>query len=766
MFSHKTLELDKILLLISEYTFSDSAKTMILETMPNNKEHLVLENLNQTNELKTFILNYGKLPFINDFDILKIVHQIKSFNYLKIDDLIKIKKYILMEKTFESYKSTITNHPITYNLWLKDLKHHKEVLNIINSKISDDDLIYDDATLELKNIRQNLKSKTKLLDRLLESVLDRYQNYLNERIIVTRSGRYAIPIKETYKNKVKGIIHDISASKQTVYIEPEEIRQTTQDIEYLKRLEENEEIKILTQILTEIKPHQLELLLHIENMVHLDNLHAKALYAIDIRGILPIINPIGKIYLLQARHPLIDPKIVVPIDVSLSKEQNVLMITGPNTGGKTVALKTVGLLTLMLQSGILVPASENSQMSIFNQVFADIGDEQSIQQSLSTFSSHLTKIKTMFDKLKSKALILLDELGSGTDPVEGVSLAISIIDNLRQKKDIRMILTTHYSELKLYAYEHEDILTASVAFDEKSLKPLYQLRLGVAGSSHALSIASRLGIPKDIIDHAQKLLNGRQSNLAKSLEKLSKEQNELDELKLEFQNKVNELNTEIELYQSKIKNFEVNRDIMLEKIRQKELKKHEKLKEELVQMIDELSKKSQITTPEVASIKGKLNKGVTPSKFETDEVIKVGDYVVIENYGQEGIVTEIRKDKYYVSAGLFELPFNKSDLKKTQKKIKKEEPKKVKYTGSNPSKAPAFELDLRGKRYEEVAVLMDKAIDDALLSNTSYIRVIHGFGTGAVRKAVYAYIKTSPYIKSHRYGTEGEGLNGVTVITL
>src|SRR5690606_6665380 len=435
---------------------------------------------------------------------------------------------------------------------------------------------------------------------------------------------------------------------------------------------------ILRDLTHKIEPFYETLNSNLEIINELDLIQAKALYAMTIEAIKPNLNNQGNIILKECRHPLLDKDIVVPIDVRLTKEQPILLITGPNTGGKTVALKTVGLFTLMTQTGLLIPAKEGSEVAVFNHIFADIGDEQSIQQSLSTFSSHLTKIKVMFDQMRGQSLILLDELGSGTDPVEGVSLAIAIIDEIRKNKQNRMIVTTHYSELKLYAFEQDDILNASVAFDQESLKPLYKLQLGIAGSSHALKIAKRLGLKKDVILHAENLLEGRKSNLAKSIEKLNFEQQAVENLREELKKKELELQKQIQSYKDKTAYLEKEKNQLLDQIKQKELKRYEKLKQEALDLIEELSSKQSLSKPEQADLKGKLNKQESVNTKLTKEKLNVGDYVYIETYQQEGEIIGIKKDKFVVAFGQFELEFSESQLRKTDKpKFTTSKPKKV-----------------------------------------------------------------------------------------
>jgi DNA mismatch repair protein MutS2 len=422
----------------------------------------------------------------------------------------------------------------------------------------------------------------------------------------------------------------------------------------------------------------------------------------------------------------------------------------------------------MTQCGILIPAHESSEIAIFDQVFADIGDEQSISQSLSTFSSHLTKIIMMIENIKDNTLVLLDELGSGTDPNEGVSLAIAILNEFK-KYDIRMMVTTHYSELKSYAYEETNMSTASVAFDKKTLKPLYYLQMGTTGSSHAFLIAKRLGLKDEIVGDALTIFQGRQTDLAKIMEKLNDEMLYLEKQKEKLSQEITLVKKTKEEYNLAKEKLYKEQDEILEKVRVKEETKWNELKNEAKELIMLLQSKKELSNPELADLKFKLNK--TNSLSETYRItddIESGDEVFILPYQQYGIVKSIKNESYQVIFGKFDMQFKKSDLRKEAKKV---DPKKVIKrekieTGSTPERKASFEIDLRGFRFDEVKDELDQAIDQALLSGLSSLRIIHGFGSGAVRKAVYDYIKSSSYIKTSRFGGEGEGLNGVTIITL
>ncbi len=765
-YSLKTLELNIILEEVAKYGISLKVKNLILDTKPSSSFQVVKDLLNKTDELFHLFELYGSFPFINDYEISKIINTLKVINYLSIKDIIKIKDFVSMTNLFSAYNKQVDlNYPLIKEL-LKQIVPITEISKLINNIFDSNNEILSNASKELSEIRRKINSKNNELDKRLQNILRKYQSYLNENLIVMRENRYTIPIKDAYKRQVKGVVHDLSQSGQTVYIEPDEIREISQEIEFLKKEEEKEVIKILTLLTKELKPFVNDLLFQVDILVTLDTISAKALYAKEIKGVKPKINNDGIINLIKARHPLINKDLVVPIDVSLDSNYKVLMITGPNTGGKTVALKTVGLLTLMAQSGLLIPALKDSNIAIFNQVLADIGDEQSIVQSLSTFSSHISKIKNMVENLKVNSLILLDELGSGTDPVEGVSLAKSIINYLKNFPKTRLILTTHYSELKMYAFSEEDILTASVSFDLETLMPLYKLKLGIAGSSNALLIAEKLGLNINIIKDAKTILNENRSNLSFSLEKLTNEQNKLENLKDELLLKEKKLETKIKLYEEELKRLELNKNKIIEDVKSKELKKYEQMKKEALNILEELSKKKVLSTPEYAKYKGIINQKEPKKVKEKSLLIKLGDHVLVTPYNEVGIVTKVKNKDYYVSFGNFELPFKSNDLIKTDEPLKKKEEVITKDISSTPTKNASFELDLRGVRYIDVNDLLDKAIDDALLANLPSLRIIHGFGTGAIRKAVYEYIKNSTTIKSHRYGGEGEGLNGVTIITL
>jgi len=767
----KTLELNQILDKISLYAKTHTIKDEILNLEPQVNLESIQEELTLVSDMFLLQNRAGIIPLIDDFDIHQLLKYASLDRVYTIKDLLYIRLFLSMEKdVINYYKETIKNK-ISINSLIKyfdELNNHEHLLSYLNSKMDIDGLILDDATVELSKIRRELSRLDKHLIDKLHKIINDNQSLLNEHVIVLRNNRFCIPVKDTFKNRIKGVIHDYSSSMQTVYIEPESTRQITAEIESLKVMETKEIEKIVALMSEEVFKSEESLKTNLDIFLALDFIQSKARYAKEIDGQMPKINHEKRISLVHAKHPLLDFKTAIPINLELNDKIKALLITGPNTGGKTVALKTVGLLTLMTQCGILIPAHESSEIAIFDQVFADIGDEQSISQSLSTFSSHLTKIIMMIENIKDNTLVLLDELGSGTDPNEGVSLAIAILNEFK-KYDIRMMVTTHYSELKSYAYEETNMSTASVAFDKKTLKPLYYLQMGTTGSSHAFLIAKRLGLKDEIVGDALTIFQGRQTDLAKIMEKLNDEMLYLEKQKEKLSQEITLVKKTKEEYNLAKEKLYKEQDEILEKVRVKEETKWNELKNEAKELIMLLQSKKELSNPELADLKFKLNK--TNSLSETYRItddIESGDEVFILPYQQYGIVKSIKNESYQVIFGKFDMQFKKSDLRKEAKKV---DPKKVIKrekieTGSTPERKASFEIDLRGFRFDEVKDELDQAIDQALLSGLSSLRIIHGFGSGAVRKAVYDYIKSSSYIKTSRFGGEGEGLNGVTIITL
>lgn len=768
IFSEKTLEFDKILNIIETYAYSRYAKEAILNLPILTDINEIRRLLSETTDAKTAILRHTKLSLDTNYEIDEELKRLKINLILTIPEVLKMRNFLETELKIYKFQKELKRLVIP-TIYLDEIFNliitHQDILDKINQTIDYDGVIFDGATKELARIRKNLRSKQNSLLEKLDKVKEKYQNYLNEKTTVIRNDRYCLVVQDSFKNKVKGVIHDFSSSKRSVYIEPDETREITQAIEELKLEEAKEILKILAEITNYLYEISEDLTNNLEVIKRLDIIFAKAEYATIIDAYMPNLNQDLEINLIKAKHPLLDPNTAVPINFKLEKDAKTMLITGPNTGGKTVALKTIGLLTLMTQAGILIPAFETSNLKIFDNIYADIGDEQSLEQSLSTFSSHMTKIINTVNNATPIDLILIDELGSGTDPVEGTALAISIIDYLK-KLDVSLIVTTHYSELKLYAYETPGIITASVAFDVDTLKPLYYLQTGVSGSSNALLISKRLGLKEEILTASQTLVSGRKTDNEKILEKLHQEREEVLKLKDELTIDKDKLEEEIKHYQNLSEQMAIEQTKTLNVIKDQESKLWEKRRLELDQVIKELKLKNSLSVKEESEVKQRI-KIDEQTKINFDYNFKVGDYVLVIDYQQTGKITKIKDEKYTVDLGRFSLDFKKEDLRITAKPVEKKTERRLKVgVKDDIDRTAKLELDLRGVRYDEVWSLLDKAIDNSLLTGVKTLTVIHGFGTGAVKKAVHNYLKSSTLVESYRAGGEHEGMLGVTVITL
>lgn len=769
-YSLDTLEFNIIKSKIEKYTYSSHAKEHINNLSPAKNFSEAKSLLNETNELVKINAKYGKIPFLSYFDNTIFINKFVLRNY-DITEFLYLRLFINMTNEILKYYKTFKdefNLKYTYNYFnLFENKYLNERLNIV---FNDQGEINDNASNELLKIRKDILKKENELNSKITSLLKKYQNYLSEDVITIRNNRPCLSVKEGSKNRVKGIIHDVSNSKQTVFIEPMVSVEINREIEILKNLEKKEIEKILKELSNLVNESFNDYKNNLNILINLDIINSKALYSLNTNGILPNLNNEGIIDLIDAKHPLIDNDKVVPISLKLNNENNTLLITGPNTGGKTVTLKTVGLLTVMLLSGILIQVNEESNLSFFDNVFVDIGDEQSILNSLSTFSSHITKIIYFIKNITNKSLVLLDELGSGTDPNEGVALAISIIEEIR-KYDIRLIVTSHFSELKTYAYEKEGINLASVDFDVKTLKPLYKLRHGIVGQSHARLIAKRLGMKDSVINKANELFLERESELSKIINKLNIEKEELEKEKEQIRLLENKYNEEITKLNETKEILLNEQNVLLKRIREKEEEKWNKKILEVNNLIKEIEKdKKNIKEHKIADLKGKINVSVKDKEIvNINEKLNVSDLVYIIPYQQYGHIKEINGKNYLVNFGNFDLTFKRTDLrleKREQKPKKIIKPKRKETLKHDYDKTGSMRVDLRGFRYEEVKEELDKRIDQALLSNIATLTIIHGYGTFVVKKAVDDYIRNSNLIKSSREGGEGEGLKGVTIINL
>ncbi|MBR6071756.1 MAG: endonuclease MutS2 [Acholeplasmatales bacterium] len=771
MYDFNTLEFNKILSNLVLYAKGSYAKNQILENKLDYSYDEIKKRLEEVKAANEAIVKFGDLPYCvitNIKENIKRSSQGGILNPNELNDVVKlidnVKDVINYQKELERLKANITPISIYFNK-LSLPKTLKTNITLAISPLGD---VLDNASRELFTIRRSIKSLENRLRAKLNELLDSKINMLSERLIVERNFRMCLPVKIEYKNSIDGIVHDISSSNTTCYIEPKEGFEISNQIELFKE-KEKKEIESILKSLTLLVSSEAELLLDdIDNLTNLDVIYAKANMGIKHNYSIVNVNFEPKFNIKRCKHPLIDEEKCVPIDVNLGDKFNIIVITGPNTGGKTVTLKTIGLLHLMAYSGMMVPAKDDSNFGYFENILADIGDEQSIEQSLSTFSSHLTRIIKILDCLNDNTLVLLDELGSGTDPKEGSSLAIAIIDYL-DKNNCKCVITTHYSELKTYAYNRRNIINASVEFNVDTLMPTYKLMLGVPGKSNAIEIAKRLGLKSEIIDRCKEEINNYNSESSELMGNLEEEIEQLRNKEREFEINNKKLNDEIEALRKEKNDIraKTNKIIKDSQDEAKEIiKKAQEDADKLIKEIKNMSNESY-KEHELINLQTKAkNLNVMEKDDEVfEDELHVGDFVFVKEYEKYGTICEIKKDKFYVNIGQFKMGFKKNELRLSAKPKEKPE-KKTRLSGYNPTSHVGLSLDLRGKRVEEVDYLMDQYLDQAVLGNLTQVSIIHGFGTGAVRKRVQEYLKNHPSVKSFRYGGEGEGLNGVTIVYL
>lgn len=659
----------------------------------------------------------------------------------------------------------------------------------ITKTLSERGEILDTASIKLSNIRKELHTQhDRLLSRLQRMISDpKIAPYLQENLITQRDGRYVIPLRSDFKGKVKAVVHDQSSSGATVYVEPLSIVEMNNDYRELQLAERDEERKILADLTREIGEHANALFGIVDALANLDLAFAKARYAEDINAFQPILRPIRPrkdsrhpgvtIRLIQARHPLLDQKTVVPINVELDHQTFMLVITGPNTGGKTVTLKTIGLLALMAQSGLHIPAQSGSEISVFSDIFADIGDEQSIEQSLSTFSGHITNIIHILKNVNRLCLVLLDELGAGTDPQEGAALARALLNHLLER-GITTIVTTHHPELKTFAHATPGIVNASVEFDLNTLKPTYHLTIGLPGRSNALAIAERLGLPEDIISHARSELNPLDLHADNLLDEIYRQRDLAQEARVEAEEYRNDSLALHRKLASQLENIEEERAQLLEEAREGARKEVQDIKDELKRLRKEMQRARQplnvLKTIEerVSEIEEHVAEPVVRREQDNfdlsiSEPLRIGSRVRLRSLNAEGIITALSEDEAEVQVGMLRVRAQISDLESkgssalTPLEDKNMIPEREIITPKRDS--PGIELDLRGQRVDEALEILENYLEKAYLAGLPWVRIIHGKGTGKLRDAVRQALTNHPYVKSFESGKAGEGGEGVTI---
>lgn len=781
----RVLEYQKIKENLKKYTRTSAAKDIIDELEPYDNIYEVKEHLQETKEAFQLLTKKGNPPFEGIYDVREATKRAEKGSVLLPEQLIRIASMLKCARLFKDYiahKEEEESYRVLEDICIGIVPLKKVEDEIFKAIISEEE-IADRASEELYNIRRKLREKSSSVKDKVNSLVRSNSKYLQEHLYTIRGDRYVLPVRTEYRDAVPGLIHDQSSSGATLFIEPMGLVNLNNEIRELT-LKEKAEIERILRILSQSVTDNVEIVENNGNILwELDFVFAKAKYASEINAICPEVNNDGIIDLIEVRHPLIDPKVVVPSDIYLGREFTSLVITGPNTGGKTVTLKTVGLIQLMAMSGILIPARQNSAVSFFHKIYADIGDEQSIEQSLSTFSSHMTNIVGIIENADENSLVLFDELGSGTDPTEGAALAVSILENLR-KRGTRVVATTHYSELKGYALKSIGVENASVEFNVETLRPTYKLLIGIPGKSNAFEISRRLGLPEYIIDSAR--------------ENISKDTLEFEELIQSLQQKSIKAENDAriaemlkkdaeklkERYAEKLYKFEKSRENALYDAQREAKQLIREAKEEsdtILKNIRELEKmgySSEVRTKleeERKKIKNKLENAEFASqkteeaKGEKLKSINEGDEVYLPKLNQNVIVISKvdSKGEVQVQAGIMKINVKLSDLRKSKaspedKKIRKMEKREAKLNLRNV----ATSVDLRGMDSEEASYTVDKYLDEVYLAGLNEVSIIHGKGTGVLRNAITDLLRSHPHVKGFRLGNYGEGGTGVTVVEI
>ena len=777
--SLNVLEFDKIKALIENETISDLGKEKVVDMAPATDFNTVEFQMNETDEISQ-IYNKHRMPSLSGLaKISTFIHRAKIGGVLSVSELNVIKRLIQIQNQYKTFYNNLLNEEETINYpILNDRMEQLPVLSdlyqSIHQKCDTYDL-YDNASYELQGIRSKISSTNQRIKQNLDKIVKSQANQkkLSDAIVTVRNERNVIPVKAEYRQDFNGIVHDQSASGQTLYIEPSSIVEMSNQISRLKNDEAIERERILSALTVEVAEEADACLISESIMGQIDFLTAKARYASSIKGTKPQFTKDRTVYLPKAFHPLLDKQTVVANTIEFAQDIETVIITGPNTGGKTVTLKTLGLIIVMAQSGILIPTLDGSQLSIFENVYCDIGDEQSIEQSLSTFSSHMKNIVEILQDTTKNSLILFDELGAGTDPSEGAALAMSILDHVHEIGSLVMA-TTHYPELKAYSYNREGVMNASVEFDVNTLSPTYKLLMGVPGRSNAFDISKKLGLNMKVIQKAKSMIgqdeqeiNEMIASLESNSKRVDEQRIELDYLLREAQDTHDALAKQYEQYQNhekqlmneakekanqRVKSATKEADDILKELRELRDQKGADVKEH--ELID---KKKQLDDQYEAK---SLKQNVQKKKWDE---INAGDEVKVLTYGQKGEVLElIDHNEAVVQMGIIKMKLPLEDLEKT-KKTKSEPTKMIKRENRQSIK---MELDLRGYRYDEAMVAVDQYLDQAVLSNYEQVYIIHGKGTGALQKGVQNHLKRHKNVASYRNGMPSEGGFGVTVVEI
>lgn len=785
----RVLEYHKIIDKLQQKAESSLGKDMVSKLEPSSEFEIVQSMQEETNEAMNILLKRGNPPLGGIRDISNELRRAKIGAVLSPRGLLNTADLLRASRRLKSFiKNDKADKKSSYYIienYIEELNEYKSIEDSIFNSIISEEEISDNASSTLRSIRRKIETKKQSVRSKLSSIINSTQNkkYLQESLVTMRNDRFVVPVKQEYRVQFPGLIHDQSSSGATLFIEPMAIVNMNNELSQL-RLEEEEEIKrILSELSAMITEVVDEISTNVKLLGKIDFIFAKGKLALDMDAIRPKLNNEGYVSIKKARHPLIDKKAVVPIDIYVGKEFTSLVITGPNTGGKTVTLKTIGLLTLMAQAGLHIPSSSGSIINIFEEVFADIGDEQSIEQSLSTFSAHMTNIIDILNSVRDNSLVLFDELGAGTDPTEGAALAISILEYLNKNK-IRTVATTHYSELKLYALSNDNVENAAVEFDVETLSPTYKLLIGIAGKSNAFEISKKLGLQEFIIKEAKKHISNESIQFEDILTDIEKDRTitEKNREESEALKKEVEILRE-ELLDKKDKIEKIKRDAQRKaKVEARKILSQAKeeadniikgIKDLSVQIEKEKSKRLQESKEKLKIKIDKIDTELTDEvlnvpNYKPPKNLSVGDTVRIVNLNQVGTVISLPDENgnLTVQVGIMKVNVNISNLQITQDEENQQIQKSTRKFIAKKTSYAKTEIDLRGKTVEEAILDVDKYLDDAYISNLNLVTIIHGKGTGVLRQGVRQLLKKHKHVKSYRQGEFSEGGTGVTVVEL
>ena len=770
------LEFSLILDKLSEFAILPAVKTQISSLKPSSNINMLEEELTKTQEALRIIQRSMRAPLYMSCDYDKILLLLSKGAILSGKELyetVKLYETIRANVKFANHLKKDQIESQYFQMITSKLYLNESIEQMLLKTLDEEGNVEDNASPKLKSLRKKLVQIELNLKQKLQEIVAKEAAKLSQTSIVLRDDRYCLAVKSEYKNHIKGIIHDTSASMQTIFIEPFIVSQMMSDKAKLQEEEKAEIHRILKELSQILLLEQPLLQENFHLIKEIDFIFAKGMLAKSYDGYRPKLNHQGRLNLIKARHPLLKVKKVIPNTVSFGDGYLGIIITGPNTGGKTVLLKTVGLLCTMIKYGLLIPADEKSDIMIFDQIFCDIGDDQSIESNLSTFSSHMTNITEIINNITPKSLVLFDEIGSGTDPIEGSNLAKAILNYLIKEK-VSFITTTHYSDLKTFGFENPYVINASMEFDQHTLSPTYELKLGISGSSNAFNIAKRLGLKEEIINDAKKMAVTSDDIVRQLVLKLEKKAKQLEEQTLEYERLKEDTYQIKHEYDAKVKKFEKEKQILYKKAQAEADEFVMTIKNDALQIIEEAKKlkNDQVKLHEIIDVRHQVNnldRDIVKEREmqNTDNSnLEVGDDVYITSYDQYGTISRILKDNQYeVSIGNMSVKLAKKELTKV-KTITNQQPKEINFSFRKSKATISMTLDLRGKRYEDAKEALDKYIDDLVVVGLKQATIIHGYGTGVIRELVQKFLKKNKNIASYRYGGENEGGFGVTVITL